>query len=306
MDWLLEKLIRHPRLGATAILLAALVSAGFIWWQFVWQNPHKVFEDMLAGSLSTASVTKVARASSGNQSIEQYARLEMGSVNAADWLVVATQGNSSVATESIGTPATGYIRYTNIVTDQKTAKGARYDFGQVLNVWAKSDGKADPSLSHLFSQTLLDISSAPLPPIADLPEAERQELLDYMHSQQIFSPSYGSVKRGTIAGRGVYTYQVSVKLGAYIRMMQAFAHDVGLHDLDTLDASQYSTVQPVAMTLSVDRVSHRLVEASYAGSGFSQRYTDWGLQTPVAVPHATVTTTELQNRLQSLSAGAHV
>lgn len=306
MDWLLEKIIRHPRTSRVALAVIVAVCGVFAWWQFFWQNPQRVFEDMLATNLTTPSVTKVAAVSAGSQHIEQYARLEMGNTNAADWLVAAGQNNASVSTESIGTPTTGYIRYTHITTDQRMANGTPYDFSKVLNLWGKSDGTTDPSLDHLFSQTMLDISNAPLPPIGNLPEAKRQELLNYMSAQQIFAPSYGSVKRTNVHGHAVYTYQVAVKLGAYVRMMQAFAHDLGIADLDTIDPSQYSTVPPITMTMSVDRLSHQLIEASYASSGFSQQYTDWGLLTPITIPHANLTTSELQSRIQALGAGTHV
>lgn len=306
MDWLLVKLIRYPRSGAAIAAVIVLVGGSLAWWLYIWQNPHRVFEDMLATALSTTSVTKVVRASSGSQRLEQYARLEMGTTNAADWLVTAAQSDSSVTSESIGTPATGFIRYTQIATGQKQAGNKPYDFSTVLNVWGEADGQTDPSLGHLFSQTLLDISNAPLPPIGNLPEPKRQELLDYMHAQQIFSPSYSGVKRVNVDRHAVYNYQVSVKLGAYVRMMQAFAHDLGISDLDTLDPSQYSTLPPVTMTLSVDRASHQLIAASYPASGFSQQYTDWGLSTPIAIPHADLTTTDLQRRIQALNADTHV
>ena len=306
MDWLLEKVIRFPKTAALLIVILAAVGATALWWQLVWQNPRRVFENMLADSLATTSVTKTASASSGSQHLLQYARLETGNTNAADWLVTVDQSSAGITTESIGTPTTGFIRYTRISTTEKAANNTPYNFSKVLNVWGKSDGKTDPSLDHLFSQTVLDISNAPLPPIGNLPEAKQQELLAYMRAQQIFTPSYGSVKRAKVAGHSVYTYQVAVKLGAYVRMMQAFAHDMGMNNLDTVDPNQYSTLAPITMTLSVDRASHRLVKAVYAGTGFSQEYTDWGLQTPIAVPRADVTTTELQNRLQALGPSTHV
>jgi len=306
MDWLLEKIIRHPRASRTLLAVAIVAGGVLVWWQFVWQNPQRVFEDMLASNLATTSVTKTARASSGSQQLEQYARLEMDNTSATDWLVTVEQSNAGITTESIGTPTTGFIRYTHIATTQKTPSNTSYDFSHVLNVWGKSDGTTDPSLDHLFSQTVLDISNAPLPPIGNLPEAKQQELLDYMRAQQIFTPAYSSVKHAKVVGHDVYTYQVAVKLGAYVSMMQAFAHDMGMSNLDTIDPNQYSTLAPISMTLSIDRASHRLVEATYAGSGFSQDYTDWGLQTPIALPQAHVTTTELQNRLQALGTSTHV
>lgn len=299
-DTLIIAIMRHPRVSAVAGVVVCVLGGSFLWWRVVWQQPQRVFIDMLANNLQTVSVTKVASASGSGQSVVQDARLQMGSTNAADWLVSATQAGSSVTTESIATPAAGYIRYTSIAATSQSTGSKLYDFHKVLNVWGKSDGKTDASLDHLFSQTLLDISNAPLPPIANLPEAERQNILTYMQAEKIFAPSYTSVKRQKVNGRDAYTYTVAVQLGAYIRMMQAFAHDLGLTDLDTVDPSQYSTVPPISITVSVDRASHQLVRITYPGSGFSQSYQDWGLLPGIAIPTHTITATQLQAQVQAL------
>lgn len=301
MDWLLEKIIRYPRQSGIVGVVIVVVCMVLAWWIFIWQSPQRTFEDMLANNLTTTSVTRRALAGTAGQGIEQVARLQMGSTNAADWLVTARQTGSTVATESIGTPTAGYIRYLQISTSQKNAANKAYDFSSVLNKWGKADGKTDVTLNDLFSQTLLDISSAPVPPIGNLPGAERENILSYNRGEKVFTPDYTKVKRETINGRNVYTYQVAVKLGAYVRMMQAFAHDLGLTSLDTIDPNQYSTVPPITISVSVDRASHQLARVAYTNSGFSQDYSAWGLLTPISVPKAALTTTELQGRITALS-----
>jgi hypothetical protein len=303
IDSLLDRIIRRPRLSVTFAIVIVVIAAGFIWWQFVWQNQTRVFQDMLANNLSTTSVTKTESANASDQHIEQDVRLEMGNMNAADWLVAATQGPSTVTTESIGTPSAGYIRYTHVATQVKGTANNAANFNKVINTWGKSDGKTDPTLNHIFSQTLLDLSAAPLPPIGNLPDAERQTLLAYMKSEKIFTPTYKNTKRAVVNGRAVYTYTVAVQLGAYVRMMQSFAHFLGLTDLDTIDPSQYSTVPPITLQMSVDRNSHQLIKITYPGSSFAQSYTDWGLLQPITIPSTTIPTTELQQRIQSL--GGH-
>lgn len=302
MEWLFETTLLYPRRSIAVILTCFVVVACFLWWAVVWQNPRHVFEDMLANSLTTSSVTRRAAAASGNQRIEQSVRLDMGNTNAADWLVTATQASSTVTTESIGTPQTGYIRYVDISSTLKSKNGQAFDFSSVLNIWGKSDGVTDTSLNELFSESLLDISSAPIPPIGNLPAAQRANILAYINDENIFTPDYTKVKRETINGRAVYTYPVTVQLGAYVRMMQAFAHDLGLTSLDTIDPSQYSTVAPIAITISVDRASHELARVTYGGTGFSQTYVDWGLVTPITLPRTAITTTELQRRVDALDA----
>lgn len=282
-------------------VLVIIIGGGLLWWQFIWQNPQRVFQDMLINNLETPSVAKQASATNQGQAITQTIQLQMGGTNAADWLVDVRQASSAVDTESLGTPQTGFIRYTNITTTQRKANNKPYDFSSLLNVWGKSDGKTDTSLNQLFSQTVLDVSSAPLPPIGNLPDNERADIINDIRNGKIFNPNYGSVKRETVDGHTAYTYSMSVPLPAYLSMMQRFARDLGLKSLDTVDPSQYVSLAPIPITLSVDRVSHQLVRAAYAKSGFSQAYSGWGIIKPIQIPRTIVTTTELQSRIQAIS-----
>lgn len=302
MDWLIEKMFLYPR-RSTAVALVVLVLVGSsIWWLFVWQDPHRVFDDMIAGNLQTLSVTRTITAGNATQSIDQSVRLQMGGTNAADWLVLAKQNGASVMTESIGTPTSGYIRYVAIAPAKQPTTAKKTDFSSVLNIWGRADGKTDANLKTLFAQSLFDITSAPTPPIGNLPDAQRENILSFIRDQKVFTPDYNSVKTEIIGGRGVYTYDVSVQLAAYARMMQAFAHDLGMNTLDTLDPEQYVNLQPIKVTMSVDRMSHQLVMLAYGNSGYVQTYGDWGQVTPILLPKDTITTTELQTRLQSFSA----
>lgn len=302
MDWLIEKMFLYPRRATVVALVVLVVAGGFAWWLFIWQDPHRVFDDMIAGNLQTMSVTRTITAGNETQSIDQTVRLEMGNTNAADWLVLAKQNGATVMTESIGTATTGYIRYVDIAPAKQAAGSKQPDFGSVLNIWAQADGKTDANLKTLFAQSLFDITSAPTPPIGNLPDSQRENILAFIRDQKVFTPDYNSVKSETIGGRNVYTYNVSVPLAAYARMMQAFAHDLGMSTLDTLDPEQYVNLKPITVTMSVDRASHQLVKLAYGNSGYVQTYGDWGQATPVVLPTSTITTTELQTRLQSLSA----
>jgi hypothetical protein len=301
MDWLIEKMFLYPRHALVLAAVVLVMVGSFAWWQFIWQDPHRVFDDMIASNLQTASVTKTITAGNATQSVDQIVRLQMGSTNAADWFVEATQNGASVTTESIGTSTTGYVRYLNIASNKQSAAKNHLNFKSVLNMWAHADGKSDANLTTLYAQSLFDITSAPTPPIGNLPESQRENILSFIQDQKVFVPDYGSVKSETIGGKGVYTYTVMVQLAPYVRMMQAFAHDLGMNNLNTLDPEQYVNLPPIAVTMSVDRMSHQLVKLAYGSSGYIQTYGDWGQITPITLPAHTITTTELQTRLQKLS-----
>lgn len=285
--------------GAAVVLL---IVAALIWWNLVWQSPSRVFWGMLASNLQTSSVTKHQQQKGGGQSMTQDARLQLGSTNAADWLVAIKQSGSDVTTESIGTPTTGYIRYVHASTDQKHANGEAYDFSKVLNVWGKADAadKNSSTLTQLFSQTVLDLGTAPLPPIGNLSPDNSQNIMQFMQDQSIFTPDYKTMKREKQAGRRVYIYTVSVKLEPYVRMMQAFARDSGLHSLDSINPSQYQSAAPVSLVFTVDSQAHQLRQVSYRAANFTESYSDYGLVLPIQVPTHTIPVSELQTRLQKL------
>ena len=297
LDAILLGIIRRPRLTGTLGFLGAACLLGLLWYIVFWQTAQRAFTDMLANNLASSSVTKIASASSSSSAVQQIVQVQSGSMNAADWLVTARQADSSATTESIGTPDTGYIRYERIVVSKADAT-KHFNFSKVLGTWGKSDGKTDPSLNHLYEQSILDISSAPLPPIGNLQQVERQKLLDFMHDEQVFSPNYSAVKQQKLGGRQMYTYDVEVKLAAYVRLMQLFAHDIGYKSLDTIDPNQYNGTPPIKLQFAVDKLSHQLAAINYPSSNFAQRYTDWGVLTPIKIPRTAISTTELQTLIQ--------
>lgn len=295
-----EGIRRHPRstalvAGAGVILLLCL-----IWWNFVLQNPTRVWHDMLRNNLTTSSVTKHITGKSGYQSIDQYIRFQLGSTNASDWLVIAKQAqNSNVTTESIGTPNAGYVRYVEINSPRVSNQGKPYDFSSVTNIWGKSTDSTS-TLGQLYSQSLLNLNTAPMPPVGNLPYDKRQVILRYIEKQQVLVPNYTTMKRATLNGHRVYVYDVSVKLAPYLLVMQAFAKDLGLHDLDNIDATQYLNAKPVTLQFSVDSKTHLLLKVAYPSAKYSETYENYGLLTPISIPARTIPVEKLQSNLQKL------
>jgi hypothetical protein len=255
---------------------------------------------MLANNLRTTSVTKYQESNTTGQKASQYVRFTLGSNNASNWLVQLKQANSEVTTESIGTPTTGYVRYTHVATQQKKSDNKAYNFDNVVNVWGKADAANADQLKLLFSQSLLDVGTAPVPPIGNLTTEHRDNVLQFIHDQGIFMPDYTSVRREVLDGRPVYVYQTQVKLVPYVRMMQAFARDLGLHTLDDINPSQFQSAAPVNLVLKIDTRSHQLREVSYPALNFTEKYSAYGLTTPIEIPTKTIPVSELQNRLKNL------
>lgn len=287
-----------------AMSFVLLIVAGFVWWNFIYQSPSRVFWGMMENNLQTSSVTKHIVGGANGQTVSQYVRLQLGSTNASQWLVTIKQADSKATTESIGTPKGDYVRYLELKApaNKKHADGSAYNFSSVINVWAKADAGSTSAPQQLFSQTILDMITAPIPtpPIGNVSPENQQNITKFMRDQTVFMPDYKTMQRKELDGRKVYVYKVSVKLAPYIRMMQAFAHDVGLRDLDSIDPLQYQSAPPVKLIFTVDAAGHQLRAVSNESQGYTQSYSDYGLTTPIQIPAKTISFTELQTRLQKL------
>jgi hypothetical protein len=250
---------------------------------------------MLANNLSTTSVTKNELSTANGSTLTQRINLQLGGHNSSRWIVTVQQKTASVTTDSIGTPQSGYVRYTQI----NPAAGKQA--AQVLGVWASpAKGDTKSVLPTLFANSLLDLNSAPVPPVGNPTPSSRADLLSYTKNQGVFTADYAKVTRGVINGREVDNFPVSVSLAPYIRLMQAFAGAYGLKQLDQLSANQYQTAAPVKLTIAVDRLSHQMVRVTYAASGFSETYTDYGIAHPVTIPSRTITEAALRQRVSQL------
>ncbi len=285
-------------MSLVAVLL--VITSIFVWWNFIYQSPRNVFWGAMENNLQTSSVTKHTSVTQNGQGLDQYIRLQLGSTNAAQWLVTLKQINSNVVTESIGTPTTGYVRYVKADTSQKRTDGTAYDFNNVINVWAKADASSEQTLKQLFSQTVLDIGTVPTPPIANLPKEQRDNLLQFMKDQKVFAPDIKTMQRKKIDGREVCIYDVEVNLSAYLRMMQSFARNIGLKDLESADPTQFQSEAPIKMKLTIDAAGRYLNDLNYSDQNFKQEYSGYGIVKPVIIPNKTISVTELQSRLQSL------
>lgn len=291
-----RKMMLFTVLGGIGLLILAV----FLWWNLVYQSPQRVFESMLTNNLRTSSVTKYEKTVNGSQTAEQYVRLQLGGTNASQWLVSISQPGLKVTTEGIGTPTTGYVRYVNASSSKKDMSGKTADFSSILNVWGKAEPKEQSSLTQLFSQSILDIGTVPAPPIGNVTPEQQQNITAYIKQLSVFTPNYQTMQRKMLGGREVYVYDVSVKLAPYVRMMQVFANNIGLHDLESLDPTQYQSAQPIKLKMSVDATSHQLRQIAFAQSGFTETYSDYGLTTPISIPAKTIPASELQSRLQKL------
>jgi hypothetical protein len=279
-------------LFATAVFV--IILGGLLSWH-TYTSPKTVWNDMLVNNLAARSVTKNQVVSSGTSADVQSVSIQFGPPYAARSLVTVRSEAGGVTTETLATQDAAFLRYADI-TDATGKK----DYSSLVNVWAKAgNDNTGSQLKQVFNKAVLDLSIAPVPPIGYLDAAKRNEIVRYIHQEQVFAPDFAHVKSEVINGREVYTYTVTVKLAPYLRMMQEFARVYGLKDLESISPTEYQSAT-LKLDISADKLSHQMARVASSTLGLNETYTDYGVIQNLQPPTKTVSISELQKRLASV------
>jgi len=298
-DTLRSKFEQKPYLWAYVIGTAVFLLTFWAWWFKVHLGTQHVFWSMLENSLATSSVTMETSQGGGDSFMRQYIQADTGLAHKAHSLTVLKEGKSEVKTEVIGTPDADYTRYLHITSEKKV------DVSQVLHTWAKSSDDKQTTTSasghQLYAQAVLGVGlplgSVPVP-IGALTPGQRQDMMDFIKGGDVYKPDFSKVKKERKDGHLLYIYQVKIQTILYVRMMQQFAKDLGLHELDQVNPNAYQSTEPLAVELTVDADAHQLRRVSIgAQGGFVQDYTAYGLPVSVELPKHYISDQELQTKL---------
>jgi hypothetical protein len=283
--------------GAILLLIGALV-----WWTKVSTNPQRVFWGTINQSLATKSVTVEAKQDSQGESLDQLVQYSLGPNSISHTLSKLNQNGTTVVDELVGTTTADYTRYVSVQTDQKNKAGKPLDFSRVTGVWAKSDPKTSGK-AQLLSQSVLG-TSLPIGgvavPIGNLSESNRAKLIQEIKNDAVYQVDYKHVAKKTVNGRQQYTYTVTVQPVAYAALMQRFAQLSGLHDLDSLDPSQFKGQAALKMSMTIDVRARHVVTASTNFGQNTQTYSSYDVPASITVPKQTISVAELQKRLNQL------
>lgn len=283
-----------------SLAFVVFVVGAWAWWHSVRSNPKRVFEAMLVNSLKIRGVTDHVQQSSDNQHLNQIVELMSSPANTVHAQTTLSQDGdnaASVITETIGTPFTDFVRYTDISTSQKDASGKSLDFSKVKGIWGKTSSVegSDQTTGQLYNQMVLSVV-----PLTNLPAAQRKDLIHKIKTQDVYSPDYTNVKRDIKNGRPEYTYTVTVKPQPYISMLKLLGRDVGLTQLENVDPASYSNAAPLEFKLTVDVWTRQLTSIAYSSGDRSEKLSSFGLERFVKAPTDSISIDELQTRIQSL------
>jgi len=276
-----------------------LIASGVVTFRKNFNNPENVFLGMLESNLSSQGVTRSVTQESNGQLLSQILQAQVGEDNVIVGQTVLSQvgdgsNGTEIITESIGTPTTDYIRYSDIATEQKSQSGRDLDFSSVIGVWGQSNvAEGATNGGELFGEAVLGVV-----PFGYLDTDERQEFLKSVQELEVYEVDFESVDRQIVDGRPVYTYDVKVKPERYITMLKEFDELLGGSQLSTTDPSAFSESPDLTLEIGVDVWSRQLKTVNFSDNDRNETYNAYGLHREVTIPEETISIQELQTRLQ--------
>jgi hypothetical protein len=282
-------------IAVIAVSCVILAAAGWAWWRQVYTDPERVFDRMLASSLTTPSVTKKTSESSIGQSTTQISQLTVNPDPSVRTKATANQGSTTIEYETIAFPDREYFRYTNILTvaEDGAEPSTPDQYKDVMNIWGESSAASSGAEAQMFDQTMLGVV-----PMASLSPDDRQKLLAQIAEEKVYTVSYDSVKREHVGGRLTYTYNVDITPRAYVNMLKTFAEMVGSNQLADVDVSPYPDTPSLKVAMRVDVLSGNLIEIAFSEDARTETYSAHGGYQLVGEPEKSIPMLELQSMLQ--------
>lgn len=279
------------------ILVAGLISAGWLAWSKIVINPDRVFSDALNNSLRTPSVTRQVIQNQGTSGVEQVSHISFrqptpnANTKTVIYQTTATNTTASVETETIGTNDSDYVRYTEI----KEAGGddGTGGLGDLIGTWAErndSDSPAPGGNLTFFNEGLFSII-----PFGNLDKQSRSSLINLINKKNIYQ--YTSAERKFENGRLVYTYSLNINPSDLVEVLRSYMELTGNGEPDQLDPAEYENAPPIQIQVTVDVLSRQVSAINYPQNR-TENYSGYGLYRPVEIPSETIPIEDLQNRVR--------
>jgi hypothetical protein len=299
---LLQKQQRSLAIIVFVVGLLIFAISGYFWYTRVFSSPTNVFWGMVDNNFKSYGMTRSITQENASQGLKQSqsTRLMLGSQNISQGKTSIMQNNPQtgqvqIDTESIGTMSANYSKYTSI-NISKSASGKQPDFSQFENIWAVENNIPTGQLNLIQAM----FGTMGTVPFGHLDAASRHKLVNYMKSNEVYKFTDLGVRRENKNGRPVYTYDVSVDLPKAVASLIMFDKLSGLNKLQGIDPEQYAGGGAVPLQMSIDILTHDIVEVSYGGGAQKEQFSSSGAYVKARVPEQTVPVSELQQKIQEI------
>lgn len=280
-------------LGYCLITLLVIGSAAaYIWNTTVKQAEPQVFYNAIQASMTSKGLTCEISKKDLQASSQQRISLDLQSGTDARSVTTLSQQNAKVVTHGIATKNDDYVKYTVIEAPGENKR----DFSKVLGVWGKQS-RADLGGTSLYDQAAFGGCVVPL---ANLPPDKAAKLMSEVRQGHIFKTDTTRAKRTQFDGRPVYEYEVILTGPVYIKFVKKVAAAANVKSLEKIDEETYAERAAEKLTFKINRNSHRIEQIVYAGGQQKITFSNYGERQDIAAPTKTISTVELQKRLESV------
>lgn len=272
--------------------LLVLLGGLWAWYQYLHRGTYNVFWDTVDNNLNLFGVTRQTTQENGNAKFNQKLQISLGANDVAHGVTTVMQptaaGNNVIVTETIGTPTNNYVRYTNIQTPTKV------NTAPIINKWSRDLLVVGNTQNR---STLTDGLLSALP-IADLSQPQRQEIVQFMKDNNVYTVDYKGAKVVERAGKQGYEYNVRIDFQKYMEAAKQIDAMMGIGQLKNVDLQSYENAQPQDVTLVMSIDGRQLLEISYPGSTLKETFSSYGARVPVELPETDMSRSELETLIK--------
>lgn len=282
-----------------ALGMLIFIGGLFAWYQYVHKSAYGVFWDTIDNNLNIFGVTRSIEQEANGAKFQQKLQLALGAENVARGLTTVIQpgqdGNqTTVVTETIGTPTTNFARYVDIQS------AAKPDISSVKNVWSRELLLTGDKQSQNVNQSIFAEGLFSSIPFANLSQPQRQELVQFMKDEKVYDVDYRRAKIVNRGGKQGYEYTVVVNLEGYISTLKKIDQMMGLNQLDAVDPAAYEGADPAQLTVVNSIDGRQLLEVTYSGTTRTEKYSAYGARVRVDLPETNLLRSDLEQKIQSI------
>ena len=295
--------LRHKVVVLYSLGFLIFILSGLAWFCHLQNNPEHVFYSAIRQGLFTRSVTVQTEATSQSATLKLATQMEFSPTQVARSLdTVQSQGNT-VTTEVIGTPKADYARYISVKLAAKNASSKPTEIPNLANTWGKKDVQSATSSANagIFEQFLVGYTSnfGAVLPLADLSSGQASSVFGQIKKDKLYTVDFAKVKTTSYNHRSAYSYDVSVSMGAEVRITKILAARYGVtKPLSQVNPAAYDG-RHFTVRMTVDKMSRHVVEVSATDGSSAQRYSGYDVTQQIIPPTKSVSLADLQEKLSS-------
>lgn len=281
------------------IVIAVIIGVftAWFWYKDIYMSPERRFWSAINNSMATPSVVRtLTDGGTGNQVVQSY-RFHYAPQTVVENSVLFTEksatADTQIETEGVITRENQYLRYTDFKNkEQEDLKSP--DGDSLIGIWA-SGGESQPAsqeaqLNYTSEQVTLAI-------FGNFSPQFRNEIISEMKSEDIYGIKFDRTAESEVDGRTQVAYQISVKLKAYVELLQKSFIESGLGEFPPLSPENYQEDAKVNGTIIIDKTTNSIVSIDFGGR--TEKYSNYGVIKNVDIPEAKITIDELQNQVQA-------